>query len=114
MLEKYPFLSIIYNKNKGSNIIVLIQLLSKYHISYYNINELKNNDLKEFFNMVQGWWNKKPLMPISLYYKESFDKFNYCKEYIETKDYSFVKGFPGVTLKNLSEKRIKRKVFKFE
>ena len=114
MLEKHPYLSVIYNKNRNCKMLVLIQLLSKQHISYYDINKLKESDIKDFFRMVIIWWNKTPNIPVSLYYKDAFRKFDYCKEYLENKEYDLVDGYKGTSLKNLSEKRIKRKVIKFE
>ena len=114
MLEKHPYLSVIYNKNRDSKMLVLIQLLSKQHISYYDINKLKDEDIKEFFRMVINWWKKNPTIPISLYYKDLFKKFDYTKEYLENKEYEVIDGYKGVSLKNLSEKRIKRKIIKFE
>ena len=79
-----------------------------------NINKLKDEDIKEFFRMVINWWKKNPTIPISLYYKDLFKKFDYTKEYLENKEYEVIDGYKGVSLKNLSEKRIKRKIIKFE
>ena len=42
------------------------------------------------------------------------DDFDYALEYLENKDYNFVSGNLGTNLKNLSEKRIKRKLITIE
>lgn len=112
--ERHPYLTTLHNKISDREIVVLIQLISKQHISYYDIKKIKYEDMNLFFSMVQKWWKQEPSMPISLYYKESFDKFDYIKTFIDVKDCEIVSGFQGVQLKNLSEKRIKRKLIKIE
>lgn len=113
-LEEYPFVSVIYNKKEEISTSVVINLISKQHISYFRINKLKSNDFNGFFNMVINWWKREPEIPLSLYYKDQIKKYNYALEYLENKDYEVISGFPGTNLKNLSEKRIKRKVITIE
>lgn len=110
MYENIPYLSILYDKKEESTVLCLIQLLTKNCISYFCINELKNNDYKDFFNLTDTWWKCCPLIPISLYFRDEFKRFNYCKHHLYTNDYQIIGGFSGVNLKYLSEKRIKRKM----
>ena len=113
-LESYPFISVIFNKKIDMNMYVVINLISKQHISYYNIRKIHQNDLSEFFSLVVNWWKHNPQLPLNLYYTEDMDDFDYALEYLENKDYNFVSGNLGTNLKNLSEKRIKRKLITIE
>lgn len=110
MYENIPYLTILYDKKTEETILCLIQLLSKNCISYYIINELKAEDYIPFFSLAETWWNRCPIIPISLYYREQFKSFNYCKHHMFSGDYQIIGGFTGVNLKYLSEKRIKRKI----
>lgn len=110
MIKDAPYLSVLYNKKTDSTTLCLIQLLSKSGVSYYPINEVSQEDLVLFFSLAESWWQKCPLLPISLYYKEQFKKFLYCKKFSFAGDYQIIGGFSGVNLKYLSEKRIKRRL----
>lgn len=110
MYESIPYLSVLYNKKDETTVVCLIQLLTKNCVSYYDINGLKTEDYQTFFNLSECWWKRCPLIPISLYYRNEFKKFNYCKSHLYTNDYQIIGGFSGVNLKYLSEKRIKRKM----
>lgn len=110
MYKNIPYLTILHNKKTDESILCLIQLLSKNCISYYTINDLKQEDYIDFFNLAETWWNRCPIIPISLYYREQFKHFKYCKHHMFTGDYQIIGGFSGVNLKYLSEKRIKRKI----
>jgi hypothetical protein len=110
MYKNIPYLTILYDKKNCTTILCLIQLLSKNCISYYTINELKPQDYITFFKLTEVWWNRCPIVPISLYHREAFKKFKYCKHHMFNNDYQIIGGFNGVNLKYLSEKRIKRKI----
>ena len=109
-----PFLSTIYNKKTDETFIGLIQIISKNYISYYSVNELRPQDKSIFISMVKNWWKNEPSIPISLYYKDVFNKFNYILHYLSTNDYNILNGFSGINLKNMLEKRIKRKLIHLE
>lgn len=109
-----PFYSKIYNKKTNKTYLGLIQIISKNYISFYAINELKNKDKNKFLALVENWWNKEPNIPISLYYKEIFNQFNYILHHLTTNEYNVVDGFEGINLKNMLEKRIKRKLIHLE
>ena len=114
MLQDYPYLTEIYNKKIETSVIGLIQAISKNYISYYSYNDLKPLDKERFIRLVENWWKKEPSIPISLYYQGIFDQFNYCKSCLSNNDYIILDGFEGIKLKNLSEKRIKRKLIHLE
>ena len=54
MLEKYPYLTEIYNKKFETKTICLIQSVSKNYISFYNLQELKPMDIEKFFRLAGG------------------------------------------------------------
>lgn len=109
-LENYPFISVICNKKININMYVVINLVSKQYISYYNLSKIYKNDLNEFYSLVINWWKNNSGLPISLYYQNKMDDFEYALEFLENKNYEIISGNVGTNLKNLSEKRIKRKV----
>ena len=110
MYENIPYVTILLNKKTEKTNICLIQVLSKSYISYYDINELTSEDYEPFFNLSNIWFKRSPLIPISLYYRDVFKKFNYCRHYLETGTFQIIGGFTGMNLKYLCEKRIKRKI----
>jgi len=113
-LKSYPFISEIYNKKLEINQYVIINLVSKQHISYYNINKLYEDDITPFFTLIINWWKSNTQIPLSLFYKDKLNDFNYILEYLENRDYEIISGYQGINLKNLSEKRIKRKIITIE
>lgn len=114
MLLKYPYLSVILNKKTNEQAIGLIQLVSKYNISFYNLNKINNEDVDKFFKLANLWWNMNHNLPISIYYKNIFNEFNYMKSCLSNNEYSIIDGYSGVNLKNLAGKRIKRKLIHLE
>lgn len=110
----YPYLSVILNKKTNEQIVCLIQIVSKQCISFYDVDKLKAMDRERFVRLANQWWNMKSSLPISIYYQGIFDQFDYCKSYLANTEYTIVEGFEGIKLKNLSDKRIKRKVIKID
>lgn len=108
------YLTRIYLRKYGIEKDVLVNVITKNSVSYYDLCELKDGDKDFFFNMADNWWNNSKLYPISLYYRDVFQKVNYCKKYVFNSDYMIVGGFKGVILKDLYEKRIKRKIINLE
>ena len=109
-----PYLSIIFNKKYNKSFLVVLHLISKNYISYYNINELSGNDYITFMYKVREWYKTNPVLPISIYYKNEFDQYDYCKHYMFTSDCEIIDGYEGINLKNIVEKRIKRKIINIE
>ena len=110
MYQTAPYLTVLLDKKTDDSILCLIQLLSKSAVSYYTINEIRAHDYLKFFSLADNWFKKCPMIPISLYYKNDFRQFNYCKHVMEHGEYQYAGGFSGANLKCLSEKRIKRKI----
>lgn len=110
LLELYPFITVIYNKKINAQYPVVVDLISKHYISFYNLNELDKKSRHELLDICNLWYKKDIKIPLSLYYKESIKNFSKYLEYLENNEYEIVEGFKGTNLKNLSEKRIKRKV----
>lgn len=114
MFNDYPFLSKINNKKTEEEFICLIQTISKNYISFFSLNDIKSLDKIKFLSLCDKWWKNANDMPITLYYKTEFDEYNYCKHHMNNNDYEIIDGFIGINLKNLSEKRIKRKIIHIE
>ena len=114
LLEIYPFISLIYDKRFEFQYPVVIDLISKHYISFYNLNKMNTNDRHDLLEITKNWYKKNTKIPLSLYYKEQVSKYSQYLEYIENKDYEVIKGFQGINLKNLSEKRIKRKIIRLD
>lgn len=113
-LEQFPYLTEIHNKKFNTDLVILIQSVSKNFLSYYNVDKLNPMDIERFNRLANNWWKNSPNIPISLYYKDIFNQFEYCKEHISNGDYDILSGFEGIKLKNLSDKRIKRKIIHLE
>lgn len=114
MLETTPFLTNILDKKTGNQYLCVIQLASKNYVSFYDLNELKPDDGIVFLKLAKSWWNKCPIIPISIYHREYFKKFNYAKKWLASNNYKIISGFPGINLKSLAEKRIKRTLVHYE
>lgn len=114
MTINLPFLSEIYNKKNNKTQICLIHVVTKNEISLYNLKELKPSDRTSFLSLVSKWWKTASYLPISIYYQDLFDRYEYCKHHYSVNDLNIISGFEGIKLKNLSEKRIKRKIIHLE
>lgn len=110
MLLKYPYLSVILNKKTNEQILCLVQIISKSYVSFYDMKKIKDDDKDDFIKLSNIWWNLNRSLPISVYYQNLFNKFNYAKSYLANNEYILADGYEGVRLKNLADKRIKRKV----
>ena len=110
MVYTIPFLSFLVNTKKSTTIYCLINLISKDTISFYNIHKLEPDEYDEFMNLAETWWNSCPLIPISVFYHYEIKKFEHIKEIIRDNNYKILKGFSGVSLNNLTDKRIKRHI----
>ena len=110
MYQNAPYLTVLLDKRYNNNILCLIQLLSKSAVSYYSVNEVKASDYLTFFSLADNWFKKCPMIPISLYYKNDFKKFNYCKHILFNGEFQYAGGFSGANLQCLSEHRIKRRI----
>ena len=105
------FLILFHSKEKE---VELKMEQKSFYSSECILSEIHQDELSEFFSLVVNWWKHNPQLPLNLYYTEDMDDFDYALEYLENKDYNFVSGNLGTNLKNLSEKRIKRKLITIE
>lgn len=111
MVYTVPFLSFLTNIRTEESFFCVINLISKNTISYYNIGKIESmEEYDSFMQMAQKWWDSCPIIPISVYYHYELKKYEYIKEIINNNEYRILKGFSGVSLNNLTDKRIKRHI----
>lgn len=108
LLEKMPFLSLCRcGKNEY---IGIIQNIDVNIVSLYSFDLLKTPEEKikfiEFGN--EWWWGTNRQIPINIVMGQKFKIFNYCLLSFTNKDFEIVSG-PTVSLRNLLNKRIKKK-----
>ena len=64
--------------------------------------------------LAEKWWNSCPIIPISVFYHYEIKRFEHIKEIIMDNNYKILKGFSGVSLNNLTDKRIKRHIINID
>jgi len=109
-MQTFPFLSMIQDTKRGTSCFALINIISKEAISFYELTKLNVDEYDNFMLLAQNWWNKCPIIPISVYYHNEFKEFEHAKRILYHGDYKVSAGFSGASLSNLCEKRIKRKI----
>lgn len=109
-MQTFPFLSMIQDTKRGTSCFALINIISKEAISFYELTKLNVDEYDNFMLLAQNWWNKCPIIPISVYYHTEFKEFEHAKRILYHGDYKVSAGFSGASLSNLCEKRIKRKI----
>lgn len=109
-MQTFPFLSMIQDTKRGTSCFALINIISKEAISFYELTKLNVDEYDNFMLLAQNWWNKCPIIPISVYYHAEFKEFEHAKRILYHGDYKVSAGFSGASLSNLCEKRIKRKI----
>lgn len=109
-MQTFPFLSMIQDTKRGTSCFALINIISKEAISFYELTKLNIDEYDNFMLLAQNWWNKCPIIPISVYYHSEFKEFEHAKRILYHGDYNVSAGFSGASLSNLCEKRIKRKI----
>lgn len=108
LLEKLPFLSLCRcGKNEY---IGIIQNIDINIVSMYSFDLIKTTEEKlRFIDLGnEWWWGTNRLMPINLVLGNRFNIFNYCLLSFTNKDFELISG-PSVSLRNLLNKRIKKK-----
>lgn len=109
-MQTFPFLSMIEDTKHGTSCFALINIISKEAISFYELTKLTIDEYDNFMLLAQNWWNRCPIIPISVYYHAEFKEFEHAKHILYHGDYKVLAGFSGASLSNLCEKRIKRKI----
>lgn len=54
------------------------------------------------------WWESNRTIPINIFMKQDWAPFRYCLRTLNSKDVAVIHG-PQINLRNLAQKRIKRK-----
>lgn len=114
MVYTIPFLSYLIDTKTNITKYCLINLISKDTISFYNIHKLEPDEYNDFMLLAEKWWNSCPIIPISVFYHYEIKRFEHIKEIIMDNNYKILKGFSGVSLNNLTDKRIKRHIINID
>lgn len=110
-LTDFPFVSVLKHKKTGELYTAIIQDISKTTISFFNLYTIyKAGDIVKVVNLSNAWWNSQPFIPVSVFYREKFDRYNYARHHYSVNDIEIISGFKGIRLKDISERRIKRKL----
>jgi hypothetical protein len=106
--ENYPFVSCI--KSNNIEYIGIIINFDEFIASIYDISIIKdNNDREKFLAMGETWWwESNRRLPINIFLKQQMNIFKYTIKTFNSKDVELVFG-PSVNLREIAEKRIKRK-----
>jgi len=105
-----PYISKIRNKKSGEEFTCIIQNISKNYISFIDLNTVKKDDIAQLISMANKWWNVNNTIPLCIHYRDDFNKFEYAKKVAISNDIILLEGWEGIRLKQISERRIKRKL----
>ena len=108
LLDEYPFLTVaIYGKNEY---IGIIQNQDANLISMYIYEEIKTTELRQLFLEygAEWWWETNRLIPINIILGRRFQPFKDALRTFNVKDFEIKYG-PTVCLKDIMQKRVKRK-----
>ena len=108
LLKEYPFLTVaMYGKNEYLGII---QNQDTNLISMYIFDEIKIPELQKLFLEygAEWWWETNRMIPINIILGPRFIPFRNSLRTFNTKDFTIKYG-PSVCLKNIMQKRVKRK-----
>lgn len=108
LLEAYPFLTVAtYGKMEY---VGIIQNQDSNIISMYIYDEIKETELRTLFLEfgAEWWWETNRLIPINIILGKRFYPFKTCLKTFNIKDFEIKYG-PSVCLKDIMQKRIKRK-----
>jgi len=108
MLEKYPFLTVA--SHGKTEYIGIIQNQDMNLISMYVFDEIKEQELRRVFLEygAEWWWETNRMIPINIVLGKRFAPFRSCLRTFNIKDFEIKYG-PSVCLKNIMQKRTKRK-----
>lgn len=108
MLEEYPFLTVAVHGK--AEYIGIIQNQDVNLISMYVFDEIKEPELRRAFLEygAEWWWETNRLIPINIILGDRFAPFKSCLRTFNVKDFEIKYG-PSVCLKDIMQKRVKRK-----
>jgi hypothetical protein len=108
LLEQFPFLTVAtYGKNEYLGII---QNQDGNLISMYVLEEIKTLELRTLFLEygAEWWWETNRMIPINIILGQRFKVFRNALRTFNIKDFEIKYG-PSVCLKDIMQKRVKRK-----
>lgn len=108
LTEKYPFISVIgYGNNEY---IGIIQNRDSFITNFYDLNSIKDPDLKRAFLELgeQWWWESNRQIPINIFLKTEWGVFKSYLRIFNSKDVVLLHG-PSVSLAELAQKKTKRR-----
>ena len=108
MLEKYPFLAIV--RYSTFEFVCIIQNQDSDVTTIYDYGSSRTEQERvDFLNYAdQWWWESNRMIPINIFLRNDWKKFNYCVKTLISKEVEVVAGH-CVRLEDLSTKRTKRK-----
>jgi hypothetical protein len=106
--ENYPFVSCI--KSNNTEYVGIIINFDEYIVTIYDISLIKSSEERQVF-LEMGetwWWESNRRIPINIFLKQQMQLFKYTIKTFNSKDVELIFG-PSVNLREIAEKRIKRK-----
>jgi hypothetical protein len=106
--ENYPFVSCI--KSNNTEYVGIIINFDEYIATIYDISLIKSSEERQVF-LEMGetwWWESNRRIPINIFLKQQMRLFKYTIKTFNSKDVELIFG-PSVNLREIAEKRIKRK-----
>lgn len=106
--SNYPFLSCV--KSNDTEYVGIVINFDTYIASIYDISVIKDDEYRKMF-LEMGeiwWWESNRKIPINIFLKKEMSFFKYSIKTFNAKDVELVFG-PTVNLREIAEKRIKRK-----
>jgi len=106
--QNLPFISVINYGNKEYIGIIINQ--DQYVTCFYDLNAISDEADKLLFLEIgeTWWWESNRQIPITIFCRESIQRYNNIIKTFNTKDVRVILG-TVVNLINLSEKKTKRK-----
>lgn len=106
--QNFPFLSVV--QYGGNEYVGIIINQDQWVTSMYVYTNIKTKqEQQDFLELGEiWWWESNRMIPINIFLKKEFEKFQYCIITMNSKDVRVTIG-PTVNLNNLLVKRVKRK-----
>lgn len=107
-LAQYPFFALI--RYSDHEYVCIIQNQDSDIITIYDWNSLRVLDRLEFIELADQWWTESSrLVPINIFLRKDWEKFNYTAKTLVAKEATIIAGH-SVKLCDLAAKRTKRKI----
>ena len=108
LLNQFPFISFL--TYGGNEYLGIIQNCDQYITNVYDYGKLISASDKQLFLELGEvwWWESNRTIPINIFMKQDWAPFRYCLRTLNSTDVAVIHG-PQINLRNLAQKRIKRK-----